>query len=174
MVHLMPRDDWRKARDQSIARQAKREFASEGHSSFPYVWGDDPCPEFHDRPVLELPGQKYTGPTKAVWCVYDNEGVAVSNFDHRDRAFADAAAAVLTQQTGALHFVALRKVPLAPVPAEAGAVTSTDLVESIVPVVDPASCDAPSSSSEPHSRSGGRNFWYRWIWQIFVRIRRLF
>lgn len=106
----MPRDDWRIAHDRSIASQAKQEFASEGRSSYPYVWEDDSVPELDNEPLPVKGGYQYAGLAKAVWCVHDNKGVAVASFDYQDRASADDNAADLTRQSGMLHYVALGKV----------------------------------------------------------------
>lgn len=194
----MPRDDWRKARDRSVARAAKREFAAEGRSSFPYVWGDDPARESGDRPAPERPGATDPTATRAVWCVYDNTGVAVATFDHRDRADADDAAVRLTRDTGALHYVALRKVPMAPVPPEPGATTTPATPNPTagavsragpgrqgstnprqpgpnpVPVAGPPSEPATEGSSPVVSgeNNGESGPWYRRVWQLIRRAWR--
>jgi hypothetical protein len=117
----MPHDDWRKARDRTTERAAKREFASEGQSSYPYVWGDDPLPRPvapPDPPAASPPA----GPARAVWCVHDHTGRAVMTFDYHDRSRADDAAVRLTEQTRVTHYVAPGRVPITPTSRGLGAV----------------------------------------------------
>ena len=156
----MPRDDWRKARDGSVARAAKREFAADGRSSYPYVWGDDPAPEAGDRPAPGQSGRAGPGATEVVWCVRDNAGVVVATFDYRDRSPADALAARLTNETGAVHYVGVQKVSVAPTHPAAGVAPPPAPNPTPKAVPDPAPV---AGGGSPAAGPGGP--WYVRVWR---------
>lgn len=186
----MPRDDWRKARDRSVSRAAKREYAADGKSSYPYVWGDDPLRDAGDRPAADRAPPAEPVAAKAVWCVHDNAGVAVAAFEHRDRTGADELAGRLTRETGTPHYVALRKVAMpeaqrAATPARnpntdsapaAGSTSHTAPTRSRNPNAVPAAEPRPAPTAPenqpaevPAVGRGARATWYHRLWQ---RIRR--
>jgi|GEM_PF-7122324 len=81
----MPRDAWRRAKNDEIAKEASSELAREGRSTFPHV-GDDR----EDEPVVEIPRpEKKRVPVRLesrvhyrmVWCVCDSTGTVVEVFD---------------------------------------------------------------------------------------------
>ena len=46
----MPKDQWLRARNKDVTKQARCEFAEDpNHSAFPYTWTDDPTPSISDR-----------------------------------------------------------------------------------------------------------------------------
>jgi len=175
---LMPQDDWRKARDRSVARKASREFALEGRSSFPYVWGDDPLRPL-DVKSSEQVGDCCTATTKVVWCVCDNKGGEIAHFDQRDRTPADVLAARLQRQTGMEHFVVLRKVPFIPHTPTIKATTpppshgnpALGTATGTEPAVVGEAPHATVPSVENQSANGP---WYRRLWQFLSRVRRWF
>ncbi len=163
----MPRDDWRKARDRSVARAAKREFATDGRSSYPYVWGDDPAPESGDRPAPGQPGRAGSSATEVVWCVRDNAGVVVATFDYRDRSPADDLAARLTNETGALHDVGVQKVPLALTRPASGVAPLP------APNLTPAAVPDPTPVTGGGSPAAGPGEpWYGRVWRLIRRAWR--
>lgn len=69
----MPKDNWRKARDRSVARQAALDYArSEGRSSYSYAWSDsDPAPLIGSRPSAgpkKQPKQEAATPGSCPYC----------------------------------------------------------------------------------------------------------
>jgi hypothetical protein len=55
---------------------------------------------------------------RAVWCVFDNRGIPVAQFDHLSHAAAVEHAEALKREIGTEHFVAPDKVPMVPTDAE--------------------------------------------------------
>jgi hypothetical protein len=155
----MPRDLWRRARDRAIARQAKREFASEGHPTFPYVWGDnDPLP-FDPPAPAEEPEPLVSGPKRAVWCVLNDQGSPVAWFEFRNKKAADDLAASLTSESGINHYAARVKVPMEPA-----------LRKPVDPAVFVQTVPATAARNDPSATPARRLPWYRALWKFILRL----